>query len=90
MINNKKNIISFSLWGEDPKYWIGALRNIELARKFYPGWITRFYIDERCDSNPLNTLQSEDVEIVNVDVNSLPNYCECSSDWPKKSYHDNQ
>ena len=46
MINNKKNIISFSLWGDDAKYWVGALRNIELARKLYPGWQIRFYIDE--------------------------------------------
>ena len=73
-MNNKKNIISFSLWGEEPKYWIGALRNIELARKFYPGWQTRFYIDERCDSKLSKTLQSQEVEIVNVNVNSLPNY----------------
>ena len=28
-------IISFSLWGQDPKYTIGAIRNAELAREIY-------------------------------------------------------
>lgn len=40
----KKKIISFCLWGTNPKYIIGAIRNAELAQKIYPGWICRFYI----------------------------------------------
>lgn len=36
-------IIAFSLWGNNPKYIIGAIKNAELARKIYPGWVTRFY-----------------------------------------------
>lgn len=42
-----KKIISFSLWGSNPKYCIGAIRNAELATKFYPEWICRFYV--HCD-----------------------------------------
>lgn len=38
-----KKLITFSLWGEDPKYCVGALRNAELASELYPGWICRFY-----------------------------------------------
>lgn len=38
-------IISFSLWGGNPKYTIGAIRNAELAQDIYPGWMCRFYID---------------------------------------------
>lgn len=41
-----KKIISLSLWGDDPKYVIGAIRNAELAPKIYPGWTCRFYIGE--------------------------------------------
>jgi len=37
-------VISFSLWGKDPKYTIGAVRNLELAKEFYPDWTCRFYI----------------------------------------------
>lgn len=39
-----KKIISFCLWGNDPKYTIGALRNAELAKTIYPDWVPRFYI----------------------------------------------
>jgi hypothetical protein len=39
-------VISFSLWGNNPKYYVGAIRNAELAREIYPGWITRFYCAE--------------------------------------------
>jgi hypothetical protein len=43
-------IISFSLWGQEEKYFIGAFRNCELALRYYPGWECFFYI--RSDSNP--------------------------------------
>ena len=39
-----KKVIAFSLWGNNPKYTIGALRNAELSPTIYPGWICRFYI----------------------------------------------
>lgn len=37
-------VISFSLWGHDAKYCVGAVRNAQLAREIYPGWVTRFYV----------------------------------------------
>ncbi len=40
------NIISFSLWGNHPKYLHGALRNAQLAPDLYPGWTCRFYCDD--------------------------------------------
>lgn len=39
-----KKIISFSLWGNNPIYTIGAIRNAELAQEIYPDWTCRFYI----------------------------------------------
>jgi protein O-GlcNAc transferase len=42
----EKKIISFCLWGSDPKYIIGAIENAILASKIYPGWICRFYIGQ--------------------------------------------
>ena len=29
-------VIGFSLWGDNPKYTVGATRNAQLARKIYP------------------------------------------------------
>ena len=39
----KKKIISFSLWGDNPTYTVGAIKNAKLAEEIYPGWICRFY-----------------------------------------------
>jgi protein O-GlcNAc transferase len=39
-----KKIISFSLWGDSPKYTQGAIRNAELALEVYPGWTCRYYV----------------------------------------------
>ena len=36
--------ISFCLYGGNPKYLIGALRNAELAPLVYPGWQSVFYV----------------------------------------------
>jgi len=33
-----KKIISFSLWGDNPVYTQGAIRNAELAKEIYPDW----------------------------------------------------
>lgn len=42
----KKKIISFSLWGANPKYVVGAIKNAELAKTIYSGWICRFYVGQ--------------------------------------------
>jgi len=39
-----KKVISFSLWGNDRKYTIGAIENAKLAKEHYPGWTCRYYI----------------------------------------------
>jgi hypothetical protein len=41
-----KRIISFSLYGSDPRYTWGAVRQARLAAIHYPGWICRFYLPE--------------------------------------------
>jgi hypothetical protein len=40
-----KNVISFSLWGDSPRYCRGAVINAIRAKQFYPDWVVRFYID---------------------------------------------
>ncbi len=51
-----KKVISFSLWGSDPKYTIGAIRNAELAPIFYPGFEYWFYVHE--DTVPRDIIES--------------------------------
>lgn len=62
-----KNIISYSLWGDKPIYWIGALKNIEQASKYFPGWKCRFYIDRECRKDLIDTIKGDNVEVVLVD-----------------------
>lgn len=72
----EKKIISFSLWGEDSKYYVGAEKNVLLAKKIYPGWICRFYVNkdsfEKNDEFIKKLIKHDNVEIVIVDE---------SADW---------
>ena len=36
-------VISFSIWGNNPKYLVGLRRNLELMRDVYPGWMAAIY-----------------------------------------------
>ena len=53
-----KKVISFSLWGSDPKYCIGALRNAELAKSVYPGWETWFYCGKSVPEEIIKNIKS--------------------------------
>ena len=56
-----KKIISYSLWGKNPKYINGAIQN---AIDCYPSWITRFYIDETITEDTIKELKDNNAEIV--------------------------
>lgn len=44
-----KKIVSISSYGDNPRYIVGAHRQYQLAKRFYPGWEFRAYVD-----NPAN------------------------------------
>jgi len=56
--------ICFSLWGKDPKYTVGAVRNAELAHSVYPGWKTFFYIGNDVDDNTLKQIEDAEGELI--------------------------
>ena len=65
-----KKVISFSLWGSNPKYTIGAIRNAELTPIIYPGWVSRFYCGLSVPIDiieKLNSLPHTEVIIMDVD-----------------------
>ena len=62
-----KNIVAYSLWGEHPMYWVGALRNIEQVKEYFPHWICRFYIDKECNQDLIDTIKGDNVEVILVD-----------------------
>lgn len=59
-----KKIISFSLWGNNPKYCHGAIKNAILSKTIYPDWICRFYVSDNVDKSIINRLEKEDSQIV--------------------------
>jgi len=63
-------VIAFSLWGKNPKYTIGAIRNTELAKEIYPGWICRFYTGDDVSEDIENQLVSNGAEVCKMDGSS--------------------
>ena len=60
-------IISFCLWGNDPKYTVGAIKNAELAKSIYPDWTCRFYVANDVPNMIIFNLEIFDnVEVVNM------------------------
>lgn len=63
-----KKIISFSLYGDDPKYTLGSICNAELRKEIYPDWICRFYCGISVPQGIINNLlKYENTEVVLMD-----------------------
>jgi len=66
------NIISFSLWGTDPKYMQGALENIKLVDEIYPGWKCRFYVNSSIPKDLPQKLKDAGGEVITIVDNLGP------------------
>lgn len=62
-----KKIISFSLYGGDPLYTIGAIKNAKLAKIYFPEWIVVVFYDYSVNDDILTQLKDLNVELINVD-----------------------
>lgn len=71
-------IISFSLWGDKPIYCVGAIKNAQLAKILYPGWVSRYYCAESVPESIIKSLKRySNVEIIQ---------CEGLGDWGNSSH----
>lgn len=59
-----KKIISYSLWGDHPKYLIGALENIKSQQEFFPEWKCRFYCHSHVNLKWINELYKLKAEVI--------------------------
>jgi len=66
-----KKVISFSLWGNNPKYTIGAIKNANLAPIVYPNWICRFYVSNDVPNDIIRELEKTS-EVIKL--NSIGNW----------------
>lgn len=57
-------VISFSIWGNNPKYTIGALRNASLAQIIYPDWKCYFFVAKSVPTEIVNSLVQFDNVII--------------------------
>jgi len=51
-----KKVITFSLWGNNPTYNVGAIKNAELAKVYYPDFECWFYIHQ--ETVPPETIEN--------------------------------
>lgn len=61
---DEKSVISFGLYGTDPKYVTGAIRNAELRDTYFPGWTLRFYTDKSVPQDIVEKLKELKAEVV--------------------------
>ncbi len=57
-------VISYSLWGDNPVYLRGAVRNAYAALVIYPGWQCRFYCGESVPAETLAALREAGAELI--------------------------
>jgi hypothetical protein len=62
-----RKLISFTLYGEDPKYIEGMYRNLDLREEFYPSWETIIYHDNSLSAVTLMSLLGKGATLRNVE-----------------------
>ena len=59
-----KRVVAFSLWGNNPKYCVGAVNNVALVKKFYPGWDSWFYCGKSVPQQTLDALTEAGAKVI--------------------------
>jgi len=68
-----KRVISFSIYGNDKKYTVGLLRNLELSPKIYPWWIVYIYYNNSVPIEMINEYSKfENVKMICMDEYNIP------------------
>ncbi len=67
-----RDVVAFSLWGDNPLYTRGAVDNARLVPRIYPGWVCRVYHDESVPAATLAELREAGAELVTMAPGSGP------------------
>ena len=59
-------VVSYSLWGDNPKYNAGALRNAEQVSELYPGWQARFYVGANTPAETIIGLVERGAHVIDM------------------------
>lgn len=66
-----ENIISYSLFGDQPRYCEVAILNVQLAKEIYPEWTCRFYVDESVPQHVIRRFIEQGAQVVRVQSSKL-------------------
>ena len=58
------NVISYSLWGDNPLYNVGIIKNCELKNKFFNDWEMWVYHDDTVPLQTLEILKNNNVKLI--------------------------
>ncbi|MAG28205.1 hypothetical protein CMI47_21995 [Candidatus Pacearchaeota archaeon] len=64
-------LISFSLYGDDPRYTENCIKNKPLADRYYPDWTLRFYHDNTVPAHTLSILEDQGCELIDMTENDI-------------------
>lgn len=59
-----KRVVAYSLYGTNPLYIQGALRNVRLIPEIYPGWTPRVYVSQEIEKSVSEELAASGAEVV--------------------------
>ena len=68
----ERDVVSFSLWGDQRQYCEGALINARQVRESLPGWTARFYVDDSVPSSVIEQLRSLGAEVRTERMDDVP------------------
>lgn len=58
------NYVSFSLWGDNPIYNVGIIKNAELMEIIYPNWKMVVFFDDTVPTDTIMKLEEKKVETI--------------------------
>jgi hypothetical protein len=62
------NYLSFSLWGDNPMYNVGTIRNAELWKEIYPDWQMVVYFDNSVPNETI--IKLTELGVITIDMSS--------------------
>src|SRR5688572_29090650 len=60
---NERFAIAFSLYGNQPRHLMGAVRNAQVADDYYPGWEVDFWVGPELPRRVVSALKSHGAHI---------------------------
>jgi len=73
MLMPRPRIVSYSLYGNDPRYLNGAVENVKLLKDIFKGWGMRIYFDSSVPQSVLLFLQENGVDLIDMTNSNIRN-----------------